>query len=111
MYSFHPAASPIGGVYRANAATDAYLLAFTDSGRGASVRPDAMGALLDDKTPPRWSVSLDDLGSTTSYPPMTALPRPDQVIAALEGPMLSRTSTWGKKREVTINSAALGDDK
>ncbi len=106
-----PGASPIGGVYRADAATDSYLLAFTDSGRGASVRPDAMSALLDDKAPARWSISLDDLGATTSYPPMTALPRPDQVVAALEGPMLSRTTTWGKKTQVNINSAMLGDGK
>ncbi|KQN40572.1 hypothetical protein ASE97_01950 [Sphingomonas sp. Leaf42] len=106
-----PAPARVGGVYRANAATDAYLLAFTDSGRGASVAPDAMGVLLDDKAPPRWSVSLDDLGATTSYPPMTALPRPDQVIAALEGPALSRTSTWGKKRQVDVNSAMVGSGK
>lgn len=96
--------APVGGVYRPDAAMDRYLLAFSDSGRGVWVAPDELGPLLSEGSSPQWSIQLLDLGQTTAFPPMTALPRPDQVATALEGPMLSSTTTWGRKTQVNVNS-------
>ena len=101
----------LGGVYRPGSATDRYLLAFSDAGRGVLVAQDELAALLNDKAKPQWSIALTDLGTTTYYPPMTALPRPDQVLTAVDGPMLSRTTTWGRKTQVTINPDFVKDTK
>lgn len=95
--------APVGGVYRPDAALDQYLLAFSDSGRGVWVAPDGMGTILDDGAPSQWLIQLLDMGQTTAFPPMTALPRPDQVAQAVEGPMLSSTTTWGRKTQVTVD--------
>lgn len=96
-----------GGVYRPDNATDQYLLAFSDAGRGVRVTPDTLGALLNTEASPQWSIQLLDMGLTKSFPPMTALPRPDQVVDAIDGPMLSSTTTWGRKTLVTINPAFM----
>lgn len=98
-----PDGSPMGGVYRANNASDSYLLALSDAGRGVWVGPEPLGALLDKKAKPSWSVALADLGETLSYPPMTALPRPAEVLSLIQRPALSRTSTWGDNGQVNID--------
>lgn len=105
-----PAPARVGAAYRPGGSGDSYLLAFSDAGRGIFVAPDAVGrelAQADGRTANQWRVALIEPGTTTSYAPMTALPRPDQVIDALNGSPLSRTSTWGGKINVDINSAVL----
>ena len=106
-----PGPSPIGGVYRADAATDAYLLAFSDAGRGASVSPDTLGAMLDKKGAPRWSVSLIDMAQSSTYPPFTALPRPAEVLAMIQQPALSQASTWGERTQINLNAGAFGSKR
>lgn len=108
-----PGAAPVGALYRANGATDSYLLALSDAGRGIWVTPDVIGqevAAANGKTLRQWSIALYEMGDVRSYPPMTALPRPDQLVDVLGGPSLSRATTWGKKPQVDINPAFLTSD-
>lgn len=97
-----PGPSPVGAVYRADASTDSYLLAFSDAGRGVLVSHDASAVFLDKKMPPRWSVALVDLGQTMRYPSFTALPRPADVLALVRQPPTSIAVTWGTNRQITI---------
>lgn len=101
-----PGPSPIGAVYRRDAALDSYLLAFSDAGRGAWVAPDMSGLLLGKKGGTRWSVALVDMAETSNYPPLTALPRPAEVLALVQQPAISTTRTWGDKT-ITINAGAM----
>lgn len=101
-----PAPAQIGAAYRRDGATDGYLLAISDSGRGIAVEPDVIARELGEaegKKIAQWSIALYEPGSIAVYAPMTALPAPDTLIAALNRPILARTTTWGKKRNVTIN--------
>ena len=101
-----PAPAPIGAAYRLNADSDGYLLAISDSGRGISVQPDIVARELgaaDGKKVEQWSVALYEPGSVATYGPMTGLPSPQTLIGALDRPILARTTTWGKKRNVSIN--------
>lgn len=101
-----PIPAQVGGAYRRDGATDGYLLAISDSGRGIAVEPDVIARELGEsegRKVAQWSVALYEPGSIAIYAPMTALPAPDTLIAALNGPILARTTTWGKKRNVTVN--------
>lgn len=103
-----PVPARIGAAYRRNAATDAYLLAISDSARGLLVAPDVIAqevAQSEGRTLRQWSVSLYDPGSVAVYPPMDALPTPDALMATLKGPVLSKSTTWGKKRKINVNPA------
>ncbi len=101
-----PGPSPVGAVYRRDAALDSYLLAFSDAGRGAWVAPDMSGLLLGKKGGTRWSVALVDMAETSNYPPLTALPRPAEVLALVQQPAISTTQTWGDKT-ITLNGGAM----
>lgn len=95
-------AVPIGGVYRMNAATNAYLIALGDSGRGLFITPDVAAAEIAAKQPgtlPRWLMSLSDMGRTLVYPPLDRLPPPTQALSLLQaGPPASVVTTWGKPK-------------
>lgn len=104
-----PATGPAGGVYRENASSDSYLLAFSDSGRAALVRPDPVAGKIAKTNQPAWSVTMVDVGSTFVYPPFSALPRPKQVMAVLRQPAMAHVPNWGSDtNSVTINAATLG---
>ncbi len=105
-----PGASPIGAVYRADASPDSYLLAFSDAGRGAWVAPDMSGLLLGKKGGTRWSVALVDMGETSNFPSLTALPRPTEVLALVQQPAISSTRTWGD-RTISINGGAMSNKR
>jgi hypothetical protein len=101
----------VGGVYRPNAATDRYLIALSDAGRGIFVQPDPATALLAESKPtaPSWLVAFIDLGAITNYQAQDRLPSPTQVIERLvRGPINSRVNTWGKTRNVDISPGAFG---
>jgi len=101
-----PAPAQIGAAYRRDGASDNYLLAISDSGRGIAVEPDVIARELgqaEGRTVQQWSVALYEPGSIATYAPMTGLPGPDAVLANLNRPILARTTTWGKKRNVSIN--------
>ncbi|SDA34671.1 hypothetical protein [Sphingomonas sp. NFR15] len=99
------------GVYRPSDTTDQYLIALTDAGRGIWVSPDPITALLGkDKGEAAavWSLTLNDVAATTSYAGRDRLPPPDQAVAIVNSePYASRTTTWGKKRNVQVNSDSL----
>ncbi|KQM61339.1 MULTISPECIES: hypothetical protein [unclassified Sphingomonas] len=103
-----PAPAHMGAAYRRDGATDSYLLAISDSGRGFAIAPDVIARELGEaegRKVQQWSVALYEPGSIATYTPMTGLPAPDTLIAALNRPILARTTTWGKKRNVSINPA------
>lgn len=105
-----PARARIGAVYRADGDTEGYLLAFSDAGRAIGVQPDRLGAIMaKGKDAPRWAVTLYDMTSESGYPAMTALPRPDQLIEALNGPAVTRVQTWpaGSQNTVNVNVRAI----
>ncbi len=91
------------GVYRANAADNAYLLALSDAGRGVWVAP-SVGALLMGKGKPNWAVDLILPGRTINYPPQDRLPAPARVLELLSGPAISSATTWGGKSTITLPS-------
>lgn len=92
------------GVYRADGATDRYLLALSDAGRGVVVGPSGLAAILDPKARPNWSVDLVLPGRTITYPPQDRLPSPQRVAQVLRGPALSSASTWGGKRSINLSN-------
>lgn len=98
-----PAPAPSGAVYRAGESKDSYLLALSDAGRGIRVGPDNGAALLDKAAVPGWSIELVLPGRTVGYSPVDRLPSPDAVLAIVQGPRLVTTSTWGKKREISVS--------
>ena len=102
-----PARLVMGGVYRADAADNAYLLALSDAGRGVLVGPSIFAMLTDKKAKPSWTVDLVLPGSTISYPAQDRLPPPEQILDLLRGAATSSTTTWGDKRDVQISPNAL----
>lgn len=101
------------GVYRPRDSNDQYLIALSDAGRGIWVSPDPITALLakaEDKegSTAVWSLTLNDVAVTTSYAGRDRLPPPDQAFAIVNSePYASRTTTWGKKRNIQVNSDSL----
>ncbi len=105
-----PAPVQVGAAYRANGDADAYLLAFSDSGRGAWVGRDTIGEELarsKGTSLRQWSINVYDMDKIIAYPPMTALPRPDQVLTAMNGPSMSSTTTFGGRPQVSINPSFM----
>lgn len=101
-------ALPASGVYRPNGDRSRYLVAINDAGRGIVVGPDAGATLLDKKAKPSWSTQLIELRRVTSYPPLDRLPSPDTALKLVRsGAAMSRSSTWGKQRQVTLDSKTL----
>jgi hypothetical protein len=92
------------GLYRPDGASDRYLLALSDAGRGVVVGP-GIGPLLDEKAKPSWSVNLALPGQTINFAPQDRLPRPERALALLRTRPVSSTSTHGPKREITLPSS------
>lgn len=96
--------SQFGGIYRPDNATNSYLIALSDAGRGISVGPD-VGALFSEAEKPgaSWSVQFVELGETISFVPQDRLPTPARAIEVVRaGQVLSQVKTWGKERALTI---------
>ncbi|MCC2978132.1 hypothetical protein LK533_15835 [Sphingomonas sp. PL-96] len=99
-----------GGVYRPNEATDNYLIALSDAGRGVLVGPSPANSLRAESNPPApsWNVSLVDLGATTFFQAQDRLPSPSHVMQrVIRGPVTSQVSTRGKKRNINISPGAF----
>lgn len=93
------------GVYRANAATDAYFLASSDSGRGLSVSPQMK---LEDNEADGWVVRFVDLERTYVLPTQDALPSPARALSLLsEEKPVSSVNTVGKKKEISVDTGAF----
>ncbi len=107
------------GVYRPIGTSDQYLLAFNDAGRGIWVAPNTLALTVNGEAAAKsgatggapaltWSIAVDDIAQTIGFADRDRLPPPDQAAAIVRSePYASKTSTWGDKRNVTINSSAL----
>ncbi|WP_156255082.1 hypothetical protein [Sandarakinorhabdus oryzae] len=74
---------PDYSVYRANAATDAYIMAIFDTGRVVRIRPSLSG-LMSSSGKRSWSVEVVDVnGNTSIYDDFTSLPAPEQAWALI----------------------------
>ena len=95
-------------VYRADAATDSYLIAVGDSGVGVSVHPDQAFALLggpDKGSSQRYAVTMHFDGENVNFVPQDRLPSPKRVIELINGKRITTTvSTWGDDSSIEINS-------
>lgn len=101
---------PMQVAYRANAASDAYLIALNDSGTGVSVRPDpASQALADDpqKATTAYAITLITDTQNINYVSQDRLPSPDRVLDIIDdGRVIGSVSTWGEDDAIEINSTA-----
>lgn len=95
-------------VYRANAATDAYLLAVGDNGNGIEVAR-SIGSLpggAKDKAL-RYGIMLHMAAQDINFASQDRLPSPDRILAIVnEGRFTSTVATWGEKRDVRISGGA-----
>ncbi|MBY8822349.1 hypothetical protein [Sphingomonas colocasiae] len=99
---------PKGNVYRPDDASDRYLIALSDAGRGISVRPDGFAGLIEPDAKPSWRIEMLDLSRITAFASQDRLPPPSQAIEIVRsGDYVTRTSTWGKKSNIEVNADAL----
>ncbi len=102
-----PARVAMGGVYRANGATDTYLLALSDAGRGVWVAPDTAGQLMNTGKSGNWAVNLVLPGQTVTFPAQDRLPAPERVFEVLKGGAVSSATTWGTKPQINQGPSSL----
>ena len=101
--------APMLGVYRANGATNAYLLGLADSGRAISHGADSLAALLNKDSQkaamPDYTVSLTISDKRIIYAPLQGLVGPDQLYQYIEKARpISERSTWGP----SANTVSIG---
>jgi len=97
----------IAGVYRPDGATDQYLLALNDAGRGISVAKADLVDIVSKSSAPSYSVEFVDVNSHRGYGTFSKLPPAAQALWLLEhGTVLYSARTWGKDRKIDINSDA-----
>jgi hypothetical protein len=95
--------------YRADAATDAYLLTFGDNGNGVSVGLSAVNTIMAElegkKAKPRYSVTLHTAAEDVNFMAQDRLPSPERAAEIVNANRRASTvTTWGKERAVQINS-------
>lgn len=103
--------SVVGGnqtVYRANNATDRYLLAFGDNGNAVVVEPDRAASLLQKssgKSEDRFSITLKTADRNISFVAQNRLPSPKRVLNIIKAGLSTVTiPTWGEKKSIEVNS-------
>jgi hypothetical protein len=98
-------------VYRPDGATDRYLIAYQDAGRGVWVGPNSLANLIVDaasKTEPTYIVELIDIDRHTGFGSFKSLPGIAQALWLVEhGTRTYSAPTWGKERSIEINSDAI----
>lgn len=94
------------GIYRLVGSDDSYMMALLDAGRAIFVGNSAHAQIMSElKKPARISVSLVEMERTSTFGDFATLPLPEQALEQVQrGTPLSVASTWGKKRELSINS-------
>lgn|GEM_PF-455504 len=103
------------GVYRADGATDSYLLALSDAGRAIWAGPDpglSILAQIDDKAKadkPSFLIELLLLSRTLTTRAYDRLPPPNQALAIVKaGHFASAAPTWGAaKGHIELSADAL----
>jgi|CXWL01.1.fsa_nt_gi hypothetical protein len=100
VYCKDPASTMNYGIYRANAESDAYVMAAGDAGISVLVGPTiSLGS------GPRYSVVVQKLDSDLSYPSFSRLPSPDQVWHLInEARPLSSTTRNGNGTQIHLPS-------
>ena len=99
--------------YRANAASDGYLLAIGDNGNAIAVGPDAGTAIMVSSDPAkaidaRFSITLMTAAQNVSFVAQDRLPSPQRVIQILGANRRVMTvPTWGKNKNIQIDSGAF----
>lgn len=105
------ALNPTQVAYRANGASDAYLLAISDSGMGISVGRDTTSAILKPErssSKPNYSITLITDTQRINYVPQNRLPSLQRVLEVVNANRtVSRVSTWGDDTSIELESGAL----
>ncbi len=102
-------------MYRADNATDHYLLAVLDGGRAITVGRNSLAELINGEVaesegqaagPPRYTVSMVQLDRIETYGDFTSLPLPQQAAEHVDKTRpVSVAGTWGKQdKQVTITT-------
>lgn len=103
--------NPTQVAYRADGATDAYLLAIGDSGMGISVGPDTAGQILqleERNSKPNYSITLITDTRRINFVPQNRLPSLQRVLEVVNANRtVSSVSTWGDDTSINIQSGAL----
>ena len=98
----------VQSVYRADEQTDGYLLALSDNGVAVQVYRDTLSDLLaepGDKPAARYAITMQDAEMSTQYAAQDGLPSPRRVVEVInDGRIVSRTRTWGDKRDIEITA-------
>jgi len=113
-YCRDPKVVDLAGLYRPNGDKERYLIALADSGRALQVGKNDLSSLLGagegKQATPRYSVDLILLAENQGFGDFLSLPTPEQVMTLIETASPTyRTSTVGKKNNITINTDALGN--
>lgn len=98
--------------YRPDQSTDSYLLALGDNGNGAWIGRSEIAQLLVEmdkrKAPPRYGVTLHTAAQDIVFPAQDRLPAPERAYEIIDkGRGMGSVTTWGEKRAIEINPAAL----
>lgn len=105
------ALSPTQVAYRADGASDAYLLAIGDSGVGISVGPDTAGQLLQTErrnSKPNYSITLITDSKRINFVSQNRLPSLQRVVEIVNANRtVSTVSTWGDDQTISLQSGAL----
>lgn len=100
VYCKDPASTMNYGIYRANAESNAYVMAAGDAGISVLV-----GRTISLGSGPRYSVIVQQLDSDLSYPSFSRLPSPDQVWHLInEASPLSATARNGNGTQIHLPS-------
>jgi hypothetical protein len=105
-----PRILPDVGVYRPNEATDRYLIAFQDAGRGIWVMPNEMGDLLakgQGKDRTSYTVEFIEIDRQMGFGSFDSLPSVAQALEISRGPHKYSTTTWGKGSNIEIDPEAM----
>ncbi|MEL7199744.1 MAG: hypothetical protein AAGL10_15645 [Pseudomonadota bacterium] len=103
--------SPMQVAYRANASTDAYLIALNDSGMGVSVGPDMAAQLFAEegkKSKIPYAITVITDTQRINFVSQNRLPSLERVLEVINANRTTGSvSTWGDDKSVKINSDAL----
>jgi hypothetical protein len=97
------------GVYRADGATDTYVIAVGDDGMSITVARQPAVALLGGKGDKDYWIDLSTIYATSTYRGFRNLPAPDKVIAVVnsESPLSSVERDGTGNTTINLDSAAL----
>ncbi|MCL4672354.1 MAG: hypothetical protein KJZ64_05340 [Sphingomonadaceae bacterium] len=105
--------SGVQTLYRPGSATDRYMIALGDSGRGVFVGPDAGASLMaatseGGEKGEQFAVTYHLPDAQISYVAQDRLPSPQRVTELINGNRSTMSvSTWGKDKTVRLNSKAM----